>query len=376
MNTKIKMITYILLVAILLCGCSKKQNNVNSKVDEKFILPQYKQILLTDLENCDIQFMKNMPFYDFEFRIISTKKLNADKIGIQFDTTIKYDCDVVGEEKVDKEKFGYALLCAYSGYEVREQSKEIAQISEEDYRKVIINNNEFKELYSYTFSARLDMGDIDESTDNEINQMTVTYGNDKYDFDIGRIYVDNSIKLKKTFARDLDGEDSACQTINGLDYISLDNEKDGKFELRLDEVIETFDEKIEIQSFNLKNIREKISIEEAKIVISNESGVVQFEYDKDKKTVVPPNSSVSIILQCKSDNLKNNIGYYISPVVCIEYKINKKTGILNVPIMARACLRTAYEIYAYKVDTIDIFNLYLNNLNENNILSILNETCE
>ncbi|WP_302625250.1 hypothetical protein [uncultured Eubacterium sp.] len=363
MNTKIKKVTYIILVVILFCGCSKKQDNVNSKLDERFILPQYKQVLLTDLENCDIEFMKNMPFYDFEFRIISTKKLNADKIGIQFDTTIKYDCDVVGEEKIDKEKFGYALLCAYNGYEVKEQSKEIEQISEEDYRNVIINNNEFKELYVYTCSVTLDTEHIGNSADNEINQMTVTYNNDKYDFDIGRIYVDNSRKLKETFARDLDGEDSACQTINGLDYISLDNEKDGKFELRLDEVIETFDEKMEIQSFNLKNTRERISIEEAKIVISNESGVVQFEYNKDKKTVIPPDSSVSIILQCKSDNLKNNIGYYISPIVCIDYKINKKSGILNVPIMARACLRTAYEIYAYKADSIDIFNLYLNNLN-------------
>ena len=35
---------------------------------------------------------------------------------------------------------------------------------------------------------------------------------------------------------------------------------------------------------------------------------------------------------------------------------------MNVPVMARGYSRSAQEIYAYKIDKVDIFNLYLKNL--------------
>lgn len=363
MNEKVRKLAYILLIAVVLCGCAKKQDNSEKKDLSKFTLPQYQKILLTDLENCDITFIKNMPFYDFDFSIVSTEKLEADKIDVAFDTTVKYTCDVIDEEKVKKENFGYALFCAYNGYEVKEQFKELEEISEEDYRNAVIRNDDFKELYVYRFSVTIDTKRVDKSGANEIKKMTVTYDNQDYDFDIGKICVDYTKKMKETFARDLDGEDSACQNVAGLDYLPLDNEKDGNFELRLDDVMETYDKEMELQSFDLANISDEASIENADIIITNEAGSTQFEYSKEEKTVIPKNSSVSIILQCKSDVLKNSIGYYISPIVEINYKIGKKSGTLNVPVLARAYLRTAYEVYANQVDNIDIFNLYLNNLN-------------
>lgn len=283
MNVKVRKLAYILLIAVVLCGCAKKQDNSEKKDLSKFTLPQYQKILLTDLENCDITFIKNMPFYDFDFSIVSTEKLEADKIDVAFDTTVKYTCDVIDEEKVKKENFGYALFCAYNGYEVKEQFKELEEISEEDYRNAVIRNDDFKELYVYRFSVTIDTKRVDKSGANEIKKMTVTYDNQDYDFDIGKICVDYTKKMKETFARDLDGEDSACQNVAGLDYLPLDNEKDGNFELRLDDVMETYDKEMELQSFDLANISDEASIENADIIITNEAGLHSLSIVKRRK---------------------------------------------------------------------------------------------
>ena len=172
--------------------------------------------------------------------------------------------------------------------------------------------------------------------------MIVTYDGDEYKFDIGKINVNKKQAMKETFAQNIDGENSAMQTIDGLDYISMDSD----FDITLDDIIETFKDKV-------KNIS---------ISTSNENGTVQFDFDKNGNNIIPKETSTTVVLKCSNDILENNIGSYISPIVCIDYKLGKKTGTLNVPVMARGYSRSAQEIYAYKIDKVDIFNLYLKNL--------------
>ena len=192
----------------------------------------------------------------------------------------------------------------------------------------------------------------------EIKGMTVTYDGDEYKFDIGKISVDKKQTMKETFAQDIDGENSAMQTIDGLDYISMDS----NFDITLDGIIETYKDKLEIKSIYLKNVDDTIKVKNISISTSNENGTVEFDYDKNGNNVIPKETSTTIILKCSNDILENNIGSYISPIVCIDYKSGKKTGILNVPVMARGYSRSAQEIYAYEIDKVDIFNLYLKNL--------------
>ena len=112
----------------------------------------------------------------------------------------------------------------------------------------------------------------------------------------------------------------------------------------------------------LKNIDDSIKVKNISISTSNENGTVEFDFDKNGNNIIPKETSTTVVLKCSNDILENNIGSYISPIVCIDYKLGKKTGTLNVPVMARGYSRSAQEIYAYKIDKVDIFNLYLKNL--------------
>ena len=188
--------------------------------------------------------------------------------------------------------------------------------------------------------------------------MIVTYDGDEYKFDIGKINVNKKQAMKETFAQDIDGENSAMQTIDGLDYISMDSD----FDITLDGIIETFKDKLEIKDIYLKNIDDSIKVKNISISTSNENGTVEFDFDKNGNNIIPKETSTTVVLKCSNDILENNIGSYISPIVCIDYKLGKKTGTLNVPVMARGYSRSAQEIYAYKIDKVDIFNLYLKNL--------------
>lgn len=358
MRNLIRKIICILLAAVMLCSCGKADEKVGKTTDtENVKTPKYKKVILTDLENCNINFIKNMPYTDFDFRIISTDKLDEKKLDIKFDTTLEYECSIANREVEDANKFSYPLLCAYNGYEVKKIKSQIEQISDEDYQRCVIENKNFPKLYVYTVSTQIDMENVKKDGDYEIKDMTVTYDGDEYKFDIGKISVDKKQTMKETFAQDIDGENSAMQTIDGLDYISMDS----NFDITLDGIIETYKDKLEIKSIYLKNVDDNIKVKNVSISTSNEEGTVEFDFDKNGNNIIPKETSATIILNCSNEILENNIGSYISPIVCIDYKLGKKTGTLNIPVMARGYSRSAQEIYAYKIDKIDIFNLYLKN---------------
>ena len=47
------------LVVVVLCGCGKTNEKVGKNVDtENIKIPKYKKVILTDLENCNINFIK------------------------------------------------------------------------------------------------------------------------------------------------------------------------------------------------------------------------------------------------------------------------------------------------------------------------------
>lgn len=359
MRNLVRKIMCMALVVVVLCGCGKTNEKAGKNVDtENIKIPKYKKVILADLENCNINFIKNMPYTDFDFKIISADKLDEKKLDIKFDTALEYEWSIANSEVEDANKFSYPLLCAYNGYEVKKIKSQIEQISDEDYQRCVIENKNFPKLYVYTVSTQIDMENVKKDGNYEIKGMTVTYDGDEYKFDIGKISVDKKQTMKETFAQDIDGENSAMQTIDGLDYISMDS----NFDITLDGIIETYKDKLEIKSIYLKNVDDTIKVKNISISTSNENGTVEFDFDKNGNNIIPKETSTTVVLKCSNDILENNIGSYISPIVCIDYKLGKKTGTLNVPVMARGYSRSAQEIYAYKIDKVDIFNLYLKNL--------------
>ena len=145
------------------------------------------------------------------------------------------------------------------------------------------------------------MENVSKDRNYEIKNMIVTYDGDEYKFDIGKINVNKKQAMKETFAQDIDGENSAMQTIDGLDYISMDSD----FDITLDGIIETFKDKLEIKDIYLKNIDDSIKVKNISISTSNENGTVEFDFDKNGNNIIPKETSTTVVLKCSNDILEN-----------------------------------------------------------------------
>ena len=116
-----------------------------------------------------------------------------------------------------------------------------------------------------------------------------------------------------------------------------------------------------ITSIGLSNA-DGIGIEKVQIRLANDEQSMDMEYKKGDELTIPQNTLASIKILGQMDSLKNKIGGYCSVSVDVGYKIDGEENDFQYQILAKGYMRTPYEIYAYQVDGIDIFDFYLNKI--------------
>ena len=127
MKNVVKKIICLTLAAVMLWGCGKTGENIEKATEsnnqtevtkqveqnkKNLVVPEFKETILTDLENCDITYMKNMGFSSFDFRLISTKELDKKNIvivaGFQ-GLSQYYDVTTLGRGGSDTSAVGIAV---------------------------------------------------------------------------------------------------------------------------------------------------------------------------------------------------------------------------------------------------------------------------
>ncbi len=369
-----KLSMLFVLLLYILCGCSQtKQTEVvagnesnteqQMKANLDLMYPVYQNLLLTDLCNCDLTFMKGMMGHDFEANLYSIEHLDADKIEVSFDSDIKYDVKVKEVEAIQRDAFGYTLFCAYNDKGIEKYGDLADGISFDDYTANIAENEEIPAFYTYQIYVNLKTEEeqIENFDDLEINTMTVSYKGKEYDFDIGTIKFEPKMEFKEKFAEDLAGQSSAKVKTACQNYIPLDNTCEGFFEIDLPECLLTEKKEMTITSIGLSNA-DGIGIEKVQIRLANDEQSMDMEYKEGDELTIPQNTLASIKILGQMDSLKNKIGGYCSVSVDVGYKIDGEENDFQYQILAKGYMRTPYEIYAYQVDGIDIFDFYLNKI--------------
>lgn len=367
---KINLFLIILLISMLQ-GCASTDPDTNTEGTMKnqnaqntsLYYPEYQNVLLTDLQNCDITYMDNMMAHDFTASLYSLEKLNVDELKISFDTDIAYDIQIMEDDPITRDSFGYTLFCAYNNRSIVKYGEEITEITYEDYLRDIVNNEAIPSFYSYSVYVYLKIEEpgVEYLDDLEINKMSIIYNDQSYDFDIGSIKYDPTSEFHEKFAKWLDGENSAYVKNAAQNYIALDNFSEGYFKIDLEESLVTFDEEMVLTSINLSNV-DGIQLVETTVTMQNNDYTMNVKYNEGDTIVIPQNTIVSIELLGQLDSLKNEIGSYYSISVDVDYSIGEKNDNFQYQVLAKNYLRTPYEIYAYQVDAINIFDYYLNKI--------------
>lgn len=366
------LILFVLLMCCIVCGCANFNSvknvtdNVTENIGRKSIglnSPKYQNVLLTDLQNCDITYMKNMRAHDFTAYLYSIEELDENDITISFDTDIECEVQVIKEDEIEKDLFGYTLFCAYNGKAITTYGEMVDGITMDDYDTYISENEEIVKFYAYQVYVNLKIDEkyVDNFDDLEINNMTVNYRDRVYNFDIGTIKYNPKKEFDEKFASNLAGQNSAYVKTAVQNYLALDNTNEGLFEIDLEECLITEKKEMTITSIGLSNV-EGIKIEEIEINLTNDEQSMDLKYKEGDQLIIPQNTMVSMRILGQLDSLKNTIGGYYSISVDVGYNIDGKDDELQYQVLAKGYLRTPYEIYAYQVDDIDIFNLYLNKI--------------
>ncbi len=233
-------------------------------------------------------------------------------------------------------------------------------ITFEDYTGNIADNEEIPALYTYQVYVNLNTEEehIENLDDLEINTMTVSYDGRDYDFDIGAIKFEPKETFKEKFAEDLAGQNSAKVKTACQNYIPLDNNSEGFFEIDLPECILTEKKEMTITSIGLSNA-DGIGVEKIQIRLANDEQSMDVEYKEGDELTIPQDTMASIKIFGQMDSLKSEIGGYCSISVDVGYKIDGEEDGFQYQVLAKGYMRMPYEIYAYQVDGIDIFDAYL-----------------
>lgn len=373
---KINILITVVTFALLMVGCNKKvetnkeiattaitaEESVNGKVENSdLICPTYKEdILLTDLQNCNLIFYKGMIAKNFTAYLYSIKQLDIEAISVSFDTDMKYEVSIIEEDKMGSEYFGYSLFCAYNKEKIENYGDLVDGISMNDYKLLI--EGKVPEFHRYKVLVSLDINEKEDNAlgDYEINNMSIKIDSKEYNFYVGSIKYDYTKKMNEKFATDLAGEESAYVASAALNFIQTDNTKEGLFIIDVDEIIQTEKKEVTIKSIKIKNSDSKI--EDIKILLKNEKQNIDMKMKEGQEVTIPQNTLISIKLLCQKDSYKNNIGEYEVIVLEIDYSIDGKEDSLDFQVVTKGSLRTPYELYAYEVDGIDIFGSYLENI--------------
>lgn len=363
MRKKLLLIGMIMLLLSITNGCNKSDDDkntttvssdTNNKVDiEKpaedtnLNYPKIKDVIFPNLHTADALFTKGMPYNYIDFIIYSTKELDIDKVILTCDTTVPYECSITGEsDTITSEDLGYALLCAYNGIEITGTSMN-DELDFEEYEK-ITKGNWVKPLYVYIATLSIEVDNLEDSEDSEINNLTITYEDEKYEYNIGSIKINNDYEL------DYDNYDDSLIWQYGTDYTPLRDRE--SIYTEVDYILSTTDKEMTIKNLELKNV--DWTCDKIIVHIENENGIIETEYD-GSEIIIPQNSNVNFEI-VYSENCPENYGVSYSPILKIDYDINGEECTFNFMFYVTDT-ETGYETYAYLFDNIDIYNLYQKN---------------
>lgn len=341
------------MVVCCMTGCNKTSDTVDENTEKACIVPEISEDIFVNIKNADMTFAKGMPMKEFNFDIYSRERLDTEKIEITFDTDVEYSCEQLYAEEVAtvEDGYGYALLCAYNDIQIK-KAQENQNLTFEDYNKVV-EEDKIADLYYYTYIVICKMEEKEIPEDVEINNINIKYKEREYNYNIGSIKFDYVSETYYKFAKYLAGNNSAIVPSNGLSYYPLDRPN----EIYFDSVLTTLKKEVIITDISFSNVKD-MEMDKAVVYITNDEGTIQSEFEKGTELVIPKNSQVNFSLFYTMKN-PNKVGYCCVPELNVKYKIGKKEGRFDYSMIAYS-FETLYENYAYNVDGIDIFNLYMN----------------
>ncbi|MFQ9514499.1 MAG: hypothetical protein ACLRZ9_01590 [Eubacterium sp.] len=372
MRKRIWKLAAILCVCSMVSGCngkitsnisekteqqiSKQQDTVRNNADVK--LPSKKKVFFTDLENCDITYIVSAMYNsNFDFRIISSEKLEENKIRIEFNTDAPYSYGVGLIEEQNSEEnngksFDYALFLAYNGYnwkDIKENDNESDLYEAYDN----LGQKDLLELYEYRVDVKLDL--LAKKMDYKpITKMKVTYGNQNYNFNIGKICFDYDTKYNRDYS-----EYVYCGSTFYYDY-DIGYSSENKF------TIDTFEieneKKIKINDISILGC-ESCQIESVEIEQKDGEGNINYYWEKGDNLVLQKGKKSKFILHMKTNRMKEQLNYYIQPHIAVDYTIDGKKERIIQPVLCCSTISGKYEQYAYRFDGINIFEYY-DSLNE------------
>ena len=365
----VKRTMILMLVAILCVGCGNDKTEVVysenttkediENLEDKWVLPKYMEdVLLTDLRNCDLKIIKGTAISGFSGDLFSTKKINEEEIKVSFDTDIKYTVNIAADREMGEECFGYNLFCAYNNIEINTSGEFANEISNESYFESIKGN--IPTYYVYRITVFMDLEDayVDSYSDKEINNMSVMFDGKEYNFDIGSITYDPNEKLVNQAGDELSsGENGAYIGCNEIFDIPMNNNVDGIFKVGISRAIVT--ENSEITITDVKSENKDINIKDISFTLDREEQAVDVVMEKGNKVSIPKNTEVDMTFLLENDKLKDTLGHYCRIPITVYYEIDGVAGSMQIEVTAVANQMTPYEIYAYEIDNINLFEYYL-----------------
>ena len=365
----VKRMIILMLVAILCVGCGDdktelvlSENTTQGDVEisnDKLVLPEYKEdVLLTDLRNCDLKMIKGTSISSFSGDLFSTKKINEEEIKVSFDTDIKYTVNITADSEIGEEYFGYTLFCAYNNIEIKTAGELTAGISNENYLASI--KGKIPTYYVYRMTVFMDLQDeyVDSYSDKEINNMSVMFDGKEYNFDIGSIKYDPNKELVNQAGDELSSiENGAYIGCNEIFDVPMDNNIDGFFKVDIRRAIVT--EKSEMTITDVKSENKNINIENVSFTLEGEEQTIDVMMEEGNKVFIPQNTEVAMTFLLENDKLKDTLGHYCRIPIRVYYEIDGVAGSMQIEATAVAHTITPYEIYAYEIDNINLFEYYL-----------------
>ncbi|MCR5737717.1 MAG: hypothetical protein K6G64_08720 [Eubacterium sp.] len=348
----------IIGIALLCSGCSKagSKNKENNKkvIKSDYIIPDYSDlVILSDLNNVDLEYYPGQLNTSCDFRIISTRKLDMDKIDIQFDSDLDFKKTVSEDTTNENVFFDYNLLLAYNSLKSEDGVSTIDELPMGEYDKV----KEGLNLYSYYVDCVFDLSDKKNYEDAEINNVYIKYDGKEYKNEIGRIIVND--KLLNVEEADVDKDFIALHCPEAF-YQTFYYDKNGEFSYSdYTGVFETFDEPVTLKNARFIN-GQTIELESLELEIITGDKTVNTVWEPGDELKIPAKSTVNIMIIGKSDKIKNHCGFKANPITEFEFESKGDTVKEYIKVSGTIYEFNKYEEYAVLHDNIDIFESYYN----------------
>lgn len=361
-NVKSYFFTVVIIVIAMCNGCTKNNGEANKEINKEnvetdFELPNYNDfVILSDLQNVDLEFYPGQVNCVCDFRIVSTKELDMNKIEVKFDSDIEFDAMISEDYTNEKVFFDYNLMLAYNSLKSKDGVSEVAELPMSEFTKI----KDTVKLYSYYVDCVFILDDEGEEVyyeDCEINNLTISYEDKEFSNEIGRICVNNDLLNVDEIDEDNDFIALYCpESLYQTYFYNIDNEFSYS---DYSGVFETYDKSVILKNVGFINGK-NYQFSRLELEITTDGKTVNTIWESGDELQIPANSIVNITIVGKCDNIANHCGFKANPITEFEFEINGKTVKEYIKVTGTIYGFNKYEVYAVLHDEIDIFDSYYN----------------